>query len=104
MRLSDYTCTALQLANFWQDVRRDWDKGRIYLPQEDMERFGYSEEELGARESATKPFRDLMAFQVERAQGAVRAGSSISWRSSIGRISGCTSSSSALAGCACWTP
>ena len=66
-RLSDATCTALQLANFWQDVRRDWDKGRVYLPQEDMERFGYSEEEL-AKGVCTQSFRDLMAFQVERAQ------------------------------------
>src|SRR5271163_2905143 len=38
--LSDATCTALQLANFWQDVRRDYAKGRIYLPQDDMRRFG----------------------------------------------------------------
>ena len=66
-RLSDATCTALQLANFWQDVRRDWDKGRVYLPQEDMERFGYSEEEL-AEGVCTQSFRDLLAFQVERAQ------------------------------------
>ena len=45
-RLSDYTCTALQLANFWQDVSRDYAKGRIYIPLEDMETFGYSENEL----------------------------------------------------------
>ena len=66
-RLSDFTCTALQLANFWQDVRRDWDKGRVYLPLEDMERFGYTEEEL-AQGACNQPFRDLMAFQVDRAQ------------------------------------
>jgi squalene synthase HpnC len=45
-QLSDYTCTALQLANFWQDVRRDYDIGRIYIPLEDMAAAGYSEEEL----------------------------------------------------------
>jgi squalene synthase HpnC len=39
-QLSDYTCTALQLANFWQDVFVDYGKGRIYLPRRDMERFG----------------------------------------------------------------
>lgn len=63
--LSDATCTALQLANFWQDVKRDYAMGRIYIPQEDMRRFGYTEEEL-ARGECTPAFRDLMAFQVER--------------------------------------
>lgn len=72
-RLSDFTCTALQLANFWQDVRRDWDKGRVYLPQEDMERFGYSEDEL-AQGVCNQAFRDLMAFQVERTQSLFEQG------------------------------
>ena len=72
-RLSDATCTALQLANFWQDVRRDWDKGRVYLPQEDMERFGYSEKELGEG-VCNQAFRDLMAWEVERAQGLFEQG------------------------------
>lgn len=63
--LSDATCTALQLANFWQDVKRDHAMGRIYIPQEDMRRFGYTEEEI-ARGEFTPAFRDLMAFQVER--------------------------------------
>ena len=45
-RLSDYTCTALQLANFWQDVRRDYAIGRIYIPLDEMARAGYSEEDL----------------------------------------------------------
>ncbi len=63
--LSDATCTALQLANFWQDVKRDYAMGRIYLPLEDMRRFGYTEEEL-ARGEYTPAFRDLMAFQVNR--------------------------------------
>ncbi|MCY4625114.1 MAG: squalene synthase HpnC [Chloroflexi bacterium] len=72
-RLSDFTCTALQLANFWQDVRRDWDKGRVYLPLEDLERFGYTEEEL-ARGVCNQAFRDLMAFQVERAQALFEQG------------------------------
>ena len=72
-RLSDATCTALQLANFWQDVRRDWDKGRVYLPLEDMERFGYTEEEL-AEGVCNQAFRDLMAWEVERAQGLFEQG------------------------------
>ena len=46
-RLSDFTCTALQLANFWQDVARDFRIGRIYLPLEDMARHGYSERRSG---------------------------------------------------------
>ena len=66
-RLSDFTCTALQLANFWQDVARDYAMGRIYIPREDMERFGYTEEEL-ARGTVTDGFRRLMAFEVGRAQ------------------------------------
>ena len=64
-RLSDYTCTALQLANFWQDVSRDLAKGRIYMPLEDMEKFDYTVEEL-ERHEATDGFRRLMRFQVER--------------------------------------
>ncbi len=62
---SDATCTALQLANFWQDVARDFAMGRIYIPGEDMERFGVTEDTLeGGR--ATPAFRELLRFQVER--------------------------------------
>ncbi len=64
-RLSDKTCTALQLTNFWQDISRDLDRGRIYIPLEDMERFGYSEVELLSR-TVNAAFRELMAFEVER--------------------------------------
>ena len=71
--LSDYTCTALQLTNFWQDVARDREMGRVYLPVEDMERFGYTEEMLAAREFNTR-FRDLMAFEVDRAKELFRRG------------------------------
>jgi phytoene/squalene synthetase len=72
-QLSDYTCTALQLANFWQDVARDYAMGRIYVPQADMTRFGYSEDQL-AEGSATDSFRELMAFEVERARELFRHG------------------------------
>ena len=71
--LSDATCTALQLANFWQDVRRDYQMGRIYIPQEDMARFGYSEEELAAG-VVNDHFRSLMRFQVDRAEVLFRRG------------------------------
>ena len=72
-RLSDAVCTALQLANFWQDVRRDYAKGRIYLPLEDLHRFGCSEERI-ARGVADAAFRDLMRFEVERARALFAAG------------------------------
>jgi squalene synthase HpnC len=75
-RLADATCTALQLANFWQDVARDYRKGRIYLPQEDMERFGYSEAEL-AQGVANDSFRRLLAFEVERAMALFREGAAL---------------------------
>ncbi len=72
-RLSDATCTALQLTNFWQDVRRDLDKGRIYIPLEEMERFGYSEDDLVEGRFDGR-FRDLMAFQVERTRDLFQEG------------------------------
>jgi squalene synthase HpnC len=71
--LSDRTCTALQLANFWQDVARDLAIGRIYLPREDRARFGYSEADLRALRF-TAAFADLMKFEVERVRGLFREG------------------------------
>jgi squalene synthase HpnC len=66
-QLSDFTCTALQLANFWQDVSVDWKKGRVYLPLEDLRRFGVSEDQI-AEGSFNSQFRDLMRFEVVRAR------------------------------------
>ena len=63
--LADEMCTGLQLANFWQDVARDRAMGRIYLPAEDRERFGYSDEDF-ANGRCTNAFRELMRFEVER--------------------------------------
>jgi len=65
--LSDFTCTALQLANFWQDVSADFAKGRIYLPLEDLRRFGVREEDLRAGGN-TSSFCEMMKFEVERAR------------------------------------
>lgn len=65
--LSDKTCTGLQLANFWQDVVRDFEKGRIYLPTEDLCRFRVSEDDIAARR-ATSDFIQLMKFEVQRAR------------------------------------
>lgn len=63
--LADRICTALQLANFWQDVARDLTIGRVYLPEEDRRRFGYSDADLAARRF-TPAFARLMRFEVER--------------------------------------
>jgi len=65
--LSDATCTALQLTNFWQDVTVDWRKGRVYLPLDDMARFGATEEQIAHRQF-DGAFRELMRFEVERAR------------------------------------
>ena len=65
-RLSDATCTALQLANFWQDVTVDLLKDRVYIPLEAMERHGYTVEELRARRF-TPAFREVMREAVEKA-------------------------------------
>ncbi len=64
-RLSDATCTALQLANFWQDVSRDLDIGRIYLPREDRLRFGVSDADLNAGRFSPE-FAALLEFEVTR--------------------------------------
>ncbi len=66
-RLSDATCSALQLANFWQDVRVDFLKGRVYIPQDDMLRFGVSDETV-ASAVATREFRALMRHEVDYAR------------------------------------
>ncbi len=66
-KLSDATCSALQLANFWQDVRVDWQKDRVYLPQEDMQRFGVTEEMI-AQGAATPAFRALLDYEVDFAR------------------------------------
>ncbi|MBV8051707.1 MAG: squalene synthase HpnC, partial [Acidobacteriaceae bacterium] len=65
--LSDFTCTALQLANFWQDVSVDYSKGRIYLPIEDLRRFGVSEDTIAAQQN-TSGFCEMMRFEVQRAR------------------------------------
>jgi squalene synthase HpnC len=73
-RLSDHVCTALQLAEHWQDVAEDYQNGRIYLPAEDLDRFGVTEQAL-AEPSAGPAVRALMSFQVVRASALLSAGS-----------------------------
>jgi squalene synthase HpnC len=72
-QLSDFTCTALQLANFWQDVTRDYAKGRIYLPLESLRQFNVTEEDI-AQNRNTPAFRAMLKFEVERAHEWFRRG------------------------------
>src|SRR5438093_3228534 len=66
-QLSDFTCTALQLANFWQDVSADYEKGRIYVPLEDLHKYNVSEADIAARNNTTE-FTEMMRFEVQRAR------------------------------------
>ncbi len=73
-RLSDATCTALQLANFWQDVRNDYQvRGRVYLPQNDMQRFGVTDETIAAGVT-TPQFRALLKHEVDYARSLFEQG------------------------------
>jgi squalene synthase HpnC len=72
-RQSDAICSALQIINFLQDVRIDWDKSRVYLPQEDLQRFGVTEEQI-ATQRADDRWQALMAFEVERARALMLEG------------------------------
>lgn len=84
LRQSDCICTALQLINFWQDVAVDWEKDRVYLPQEDLQRFGVSEAQL-AEGRLDAALRELLAFQVVRARALLYEGKPLG-RSLPGRI------------------
>jgi squalene synthase HpnC len=80
--LSDRVCTALQLVEHWQDVGEDFRRGRIYLPAEDLGRFGVDPDELGAGE-ASAPLQELLQFEVERARRLLNEGSPL-----VGRLRG----------------
>ncbi len=73
LALSDRVCTGLQLVEHWQDVAEDLARGRIYLPHEDLERFGVREADLAAR-SPNAPVRRLLAFECDRARDLLSAG------------------------------
>jgi squalene synthase HpnC len=79
LRQSDAICSALQLINFWQDVAIDWDKGRIYLPLEDLARFGVDEAQIGRRDCDDR-WRALMAFEVDRARALMLSGAPLARR------------------------
>jgi squalene synthase HpnC len=76
---SDRICTALQLANFWQDLSVDLPRGRCYLPREDLDRFGVSREELSAGR-ATPAIRRLLAFELDRTAALFAEGLPLVWR------------------------
>ncbi len=89
LRRSDAICTALQLINFWQDVGVDWNKRRIYLPQDDMARFGVDEARLDAlvrgETAIDDDWRALLAFEVQRARAMMLAGAPLA-RALPGRV------------------
>jgi squalene synthase HpnC len=73
LELSDRICTALQLAEHWQDVAEDLARGRVYLPQEDLRRFGVTDDDLRAAH-ASPAVKTLMAFEVARARDLLHQG------------------------------
>lgn len=73
LRRSDCVCSALQLINHWQDVAIDWQKPRVYLPQDELARFGVGEAQIGEARCDER-WRALMRFQVDRARALMLAG------------------------------
>lgn len=73
LQQSDCICSALQLINFWQDVAIDWQKQRIYIPQDDLARFGITEADIAAG-SRSSAWQSLMDFQVNRSRALMLAG------------------------------
>ncbi len=82
IELSDRVCTGLQLVEHWQDAAEDFRRGRVYLPAEDLSRFGVVPADLGS-EHAQRRLRDLLAFEVERARGLLDEGAPL-----VGRLRG----------------
>jgi squalene synthase HpnC len=76
---SNAVCSALQLTNFWQDVGIDFRKNRVYLPQDDMARFGVTERQIAAGDSSGR-WWDLMRFQIERARELMLVGAPLATR------------------------
>jgi phytoene synthase len=70
---SDRICTALQLANFWQDVAIDWRSGRVYVPLEDLERHGVTLAQI-AQGRCDERWRALMTFETARTRALFQAG------------------------------
>ncbi|OWT70148.1 MULTISPECIES: squalene synthase HpnC [unclassified Achromobacter] len=79
LRQSDAICTGLQLVNFWQDVRVDWYKDRVYLPQDALQRHGVSEEDLAACR-LTPQWQALLGEQVARTRALLHSGAPLTRR------------------------
>jgi squalene synthase HpnC len=79
LRASDAICSALQIINFLQDVAIDWRKQRIYLPMEDLHRFGVTEAQIAAG-VVDDAWCALMAFEVDRTRELMRSGASLAVR------------------------
>lgn len=77
LQLADDICTGLQLTNFWQDVETDWNMGRVYIPQQDLERFGVTEQQIECRVADAR-WRELMAFETDRARRLLCTGAPLS--------------------------
>jgi squalene synthase HpnC len=73
---SDAVCAALQLTNFWQDLERDWLKGRLYVPREDRDRFGAPERDLDAR-SMSPAWRAVMFEMAARTRALYHDGRAV---------------------------
>ncbi len=73
LAMSDGICTALQLINFWQDVAIDWQKGRVYLPQTDLDKYRIREGQIAGKDP-TGLWRPMMLHQVERTRKMLQAG------------------------------
>ena len=84
LRQSDAICSALQLINFWQDVAIDWEKGRVYIPIEDLQRFGVREDDIAAGNAGNR-WAALMAFESDRARELMLAGAPLT-RHLSGRV------------------
>ena len=81
---SDAICSSLQLINFWQDIAIDWRKNRIYLPQDEMRRYGVTEDQIAAGATCGE-WKKFMQFQVERARSLMQSGATLG-RDLPGRI------------------
>lgn len=83
---SDAICTGLQLANFWQDIAIDWRKGRVYLPLEDLDRFGVDVAQIGAGAAGAR-WAQLMAFETARTRALFETGRPLArrlpWRAGV---------------------
>lgn len=76
IRMSDAICTALQLINFWQDIAVDWQKKRVYIPQEDLARFGITEEMI-ASGTVSEAWCALMQFEIRRTRQLMLSGAAL---------------------------